>query len=137
MEKPAARPLPRLTPETARLLRSAARGELVAGACDACGRLHHPPRELCPHCWASGCREQPLSGRGIVDAFSVVHRTRAPEFAARVPYVVVHVELTEGLFILSNLVGCTPDQVHIGMPVVAEFESITEEVAVPVFRPAQ
>jgi hypothetical protein len=37
---------------------------------------------------------------------------------------------------LTNIVGCPPDQVRIGMPVEVEFEDVNEEIAIPRFKPA-
>jgi uncharacterized OB-fold protein len=39
------------------------------------------------------------------------------------PYVVAYVELAEGPRILTNIVGITPNDVHINMPVVAVFDA--------------
>jgi uncharacterized OB-fold protein len=37
---------------------------------------------------------------------------------------------------MTNIVGCAPEQVAIGMPVVVKFEDWTEEISIPKFRPA-
>ncbi|PZC46996.1 MAG: hypothetical protein C1O27_001612 [Chloroflexi bacterium] len=49
-----------------------------------------------------------------------------------VPYVVALVELDEGPVLMSNVVGCAPEDVHIGMPLQVTFG----DADVPVFRPA-
>jgi len=36
---------------------------------------------------------------------------------------------------MSNVVGCSPEAVKIGMPVEATFEDWTEEISVPKFKP--
>ncbi len=46
------------------------------------------------------------------------------------------VELAEGVRLMTNVVGCAPDQVRIGMPVVVEFDDVTPEVTLAKFRPA-
>jgi len=53
------------------------------------------------------------------------------------PYVIVLVELDEqpGLRLTSNLVGCDPDQVTIGMPVRVTFEE-RDDIWYPLFEPA-
>ena len=51
------------------------------------------------------------SGRGIVESFTVIHRSPHPDFA--VPYTVALVRLTEGPVLLSRLIsiaGPTCDQ---------------------------
>ena len=45
------------------------------------------------------------------------------------------VAVDEGWNYLTNIVGCDPDDVHIGMAVEVDFEEI-ENATLPVFRPA-
>ena len=51
------------------------------------------------------------------------------------PYVLAQIELAEqpGLFLLTNVIGCEPETVTIGMPVTVTFEQAGEEAWVPVF----
>jgi uncharacterized OB-fold protein len=51
------------------------------------------------------------------------------------PLVVALVELEEGTRLVANLSGIAPDEVAIGMPVVAHFEAFDEELTLPVFHP--
>jgi uncharacterized OB-fold protein len=67
----------------------------------------------------------------------VVHRSQAPGFKERLPYVLAYVELEEGVQVLTNLVGCAPGEVAIGMPVRVTFEDVTPEVSLPRFVPAR
>jgi len=55
-----------------------------------------------------------------------------------VPYNVVIVELDDcgNVLVPSNLVDCAPDEVAVGMPVVVEWDDITDEIAIPRFRRA-
>jgi uncharacterized OB-fold protein len=50
--------------------------------------------------------------------------------------VVALVTLDEGPTMMTNIVGCAPDQVAIGMAVAVTFEEWTEEISIPKFRPA-
>ena len=56
-------------------------------------------------------------------------------FRDTLPYVMAYVELDEGVRLLTNLVGCKPEEVKIGMPVEVTFEDATAEVSIPLFRP--
>jgi len=78
----------------------------------------------------------PSSGRGVVYSFTVVHRAPDPSFKDDVPYVIAIVELDEGVRLMSNMVSCSPEAVHIDMPVEALFETVSEGVGVAKFRPA-
>ena len=61
---------------------------------------------------------------------------QAPGFRDGLPYVLAVVELTEGVRLMTNIIGCPPDQVRIGMPVEVVFEDVTPEITLPKFRPA-
>lgn len=50
--------------------------------------------------------------------------------------MVAWVELEEGVQVLTNIVGCAPEAVRIGMPVVVAFEDVDDAVSIPRFRPA-
>jgi uncharacterized OB-fold protein len=76
-----------------------------------------------------------LSGRGSVYSFIVVHRPQHPGFFAAAPYNVAIVELEEGIRLHTNVVECTNEQLHIGMPVEVVFEKIDDEVTLAKFRP--
>ena len=59
-----------------------------------------------------------------------------PAFAEDVPYAIVLVELDEGVRVMSNMVNCDPEQVHIGMPVRLVFEDVNDETTMYKFEPA-
>ena len=78
------------------------------------------------------------SGRGSIHSYTVTHQNQTPAFREAVPYVLAYVDLEEGVRILSNVVGCTPEEVKIGLPVRVEFTEPAEpagEIAIPRFRP--
>jgi len=53
-----------------------------------------------------------------------------------VPYTIVVVELEEGWYMLSNLVGVAPEKVRVGLPVQVFFERRSDEITLPLFRTA-
>jgi uncharacterized OB-fold protein len=75
------------------------------------------------------------SGRAKVLSYTIVYRPVTQAFAADVPYVVAMVTLDEGPQMMTNIVGCLPEQVKIGMPVQVTFDDWTEEISVPKFKP--
>jgi uncharacterized OB-fold protein len=111
-----------------------AQRQLLILWCGTCERWAHPPRQTCPGC-AGALAPRAVSGRGTVFTFTINHHAFNP--AVPVPYVIAIVELEEqrGLRFTTNIVGCDPEAVRIGMPVQVDFES-AGEVWVPVFRPA-
>src|SRR5262249_17704967 len=113
------------------------RGAPVRQRCKGCGTGQRRPRALCVTCLKSEIEHFVASGRGKVYTFTVTEQNQVPPFRDAVPYVLAYVELDEGPRLLTNVVGCAPDEVRIGMPVRAEFRtSPSDDLAVPVFRPA-
>ena len=108
-------------------------GKLVLQWCRPCDAVVHYPRECCPKCLASDLEWRESSGRGEVYAFSVMHRAANP--LMKVPYVVALVDLPEGARLMTNIVGCAPSEVAVGMPVELEWEALSDGRAVPLFRP--
>jgi uncharacterized OB-fold protein len=47
------------------------------------------------------------------------------------------IDLDDGVRMYGQLTDCAPGQAHIGMRVEAHFVDISEEAAIPKFRPAQ
>ena len=91
----------------------------------------------CPHCGATELRWEEASGRGEVHTFTVARRPTHPAFAGQEPYVIAVVELEEGPRVTTNVVGCEPEDVRVGMPVELTFEEKGEDgFALPLFRPA-
>jgi uncharacterized OB-fold protein len=54
-----------------------------------------------------------------------------------VPMAPVVVEMEEGVRLLSNMVDCPPDELHIDMAVEVTYEKVTDEVTLPRFRRAK
>ncbi len=131
----APRPLPRITADDAPFWEAARRHELVLQRCGQCRTLRYYPRAVCPECLSSEVRWERMSGRGTVYTFTVTYQNQAPGFRDELPYVLAYVRLDEGPQMLTNVVGCKPDEVKIGMPVEVTFEDVNEEIAIPRFKP--
>ena len=127
------RPLPEITPAMGPFWEAARRHELVAQRCSTCGTYRFPAREICSACLSRDASWEAVSGRGTVFSRAIMHQSYHPAFAT--PYAIVIVELAEGARMLSNVIGCAPNQVRIGMPVEVTFEDLTPEVTLPKFRP--
>lgn len=129
-----ARPLPAINDDNRAFWTGGEAGALMIARCAACGYYVHPPVGFCPVCDSRAVVPEPVSGRGTVFSFTVNHKAWIPGLP--VPYVLALVELEEqaGLRLPTNIVGCEPGAVRIGMPVAVRFEAV-EEVHVPLFGP--
>lgn len=128
-------PAPKVTPENQHFWTGGAQGELVFLHCSACDRYLHPPSPICPSCRRRTLRPRAVSGLGTVYSYTVNHQRWVP--GLEVPYVIALVEIAEqpGLRLTTNLVGCSPDEVRIGMPVRVGFVR-RGRAWLPVFSPA-
>jgi len=129
------KPLPRIDEESRGYWEALARHELYFQRCRDCGAKRFYPRALCPACLSSATEWIRASGRGTVYSFTVTHQNQAPGFREELPYVLAIVELDEGVRMMTNVVGCAPDAVRVGMPVQVVFEDVTAEITLPKFRP--
>ncbi|MBX6378726.1 MAG: Zn-ribbon domain-containing OB-fold protein [Clostridia bacterium] len=130
------KPLPSIDPETEPFWQGTRQGRLLFQECRACGQRQFYPRGFCTACGRDDLAWVESRGRGTVASFTVVHQAFDPSFSADVPYTVALVDLDEGVRMMSNIVGCDPAQVHIGMRVEVVFEPVTEDVTLYKFRPA-
>jgi uncharacterized OB-fold protein len=112
------------------------REELLLQWCTSCEQPIFYPREVCPRCLGTALEWRRASGEGEVYAVSVQHRppVNLPAFEDG-PYAVAVVELAEGVRLLSNVVGCRPDDVTVGMPVTVTWEPLTDGRNLPLFQP--
>jgi acetyl-CoA acetyltransferase/uncharacterized OB-fold protein len=128
------RPLPQLTPVNEWFWTSGEDGQLRIQGCDDCGRLVHPPTPLCPACGSRSWSPTVVSGRGTVVGFTVNRQQWLP--ALEPPYVIANIALAEDetVHLTTNIVGCDPDDVHIGQEVAVRFEQ-HDDVWLPLFKP--
>jgi uncharacterized OB-fold protein len=135
-EKRYTKPLPRVDEESKGFWEACQRHELYLQRCGACGALRYYPRALCPRCLSDATEWVLSPGRGTVYTYTVTHQNQAPGFRETLPYVLAYVELDEGVRMLTNIVGCDPNIVKIGMAVEVVFEDVTPEATLPKFKPA-
>lgn len=131
-----AKPLPTITPESQPFWEACRQHRFLVQRCLECGTFQHYPRGVCASCWGDRLEWREGSGRGRVYSFTVTRRTQARGFREEVPYVVAYVELDEGVQVLTNVIGCAPEDVKIGMPVVVAFDDVDDQISIPRFRPA-
>jgi uncharacterized OB-fold protein len=130
------RPLPDPDATQRPFYEAAARGELRLQRCPDCDHAQFYPRAVCVACGADP-EWVAASGRGTVHTFTVVRQNFMAPFKDELPYVVAMVELEEGVRMMTNITGCTPEEVHIGLAVEAYAVECAEGLAVPFWRPAR
>ena len=114
--------------------RSGEDGRLRFVGCGSCERIHHPPVPRCPHCGSRELAPKAVSGRATVVGCTVNRQPFIPGFDP--PYSIALVEIEEDptIRLMTNVVGCEPEDVHVGMAVQVTFEH-NGEWFVPLFEP--
>jgi uncharacterized protein len=135
MAAPGVKPVPVPTKETQPYWDGCKQHELRVKKCAACGHHQFYPRLYCTTCMSDRVEWIKTSGRAKVLSYTIIYRPVTQAFAGNVPYVVALVTLDEGPQMMTNIVGCEPEKVHIGMPVQVTFDDWTEEISVPKFKP--
>jgi uncharacterized OB-fold protein len=111
------------------------RRELVLPWCRSCEQPFWYPREVCPRCLDDDIEWRAASGDGEVHAVSVMHKPGPGRDADAGPYAVAIVELVEGVRMMSNVVGCAPDDVVVGMRVHVAWHELSDGRHLPMFEP--
>jgi uncharacterized OB-fold protein len=132
-------------------------GTLLVQWCTSCDRGIFYPRFFCPYCAVAGPDDsaadqsdrsgqssgsmlewRTASGRAIVHAATVEHNPAATgaTFSHGEPYVVALVDLDEGVRMMTNIIGCAPEDVRPGMAVTVTWEPLSDGRQLPLFTPA-
>lgn len=111
-----------------------AQGELRIYCCQACRYYVHPPVRFCPKCESRNVEPEAVSGRGYVTSFTINHKQWVPGLPDRYVLALVSIAEQEDVRLVTNIVGCEPDDVRMGMPVRVLFEQ-HDDVFVPFFTP--
>jgi uncharacterized OB-fold protein len=129
-------PIPKPTPETRPYWEAAKQRVLRIQKCGDCQQHYFYPRPLCPQCLSRNVAWVEVSGRGTLHTYVINHRPPRG-FPASGPYVIGIVQLEEGPKLMTNIIGvdADPQKLRCDMPVEVVFEDITDEIALPKFRP--
>jgi len=123
---------PAISPDTAFFWDGTAAGELRIQRCGGCGALRHPPGPMCPACGAARPGYVIAAGTGEVYSYVVQHHPPVP--GKQMPLVVALVQLPEGVRMVGELLGVSPDRARIGLPVRVEFVRIDDALTLPAWR---
>lgn len=80
------------------------RGELLIQRCGSCGGWLWQPRPICSRCQTPDPAWTRVSGDGAITSWTVIRPPTLPAYASKVPFVVLLVQLDEGVRLLGYLV---------------------------------
>jgi uncharacterized OB-fold protein len=125
-------PLPTPTPESKPYWKALREGRLLIQKCGRCGKLRHYPRPVCDACFGMEVEWIEASGRGSVHSWTETHHAFLPAFERDLPYILVTVDLEEGVRMNARL-RQDDGAIEIGAPVECAFEVQDDEWTFPVF----
>ena len=101
------------------------RYRLEATKCEACEKIHYPPRIVCSKCGGSTFENITLPREGKVVTFTIV-RVPPAGFTEQTPLPIAIVEVMDGVQIMVQIGDLEdPSELEIGMPVRLEFRRIS------------
>jgi uncharacterized OB-fold protein len=110
-----------------------AQGELRYLRCSSCHLAIADAARICWRCQNRDLRWEVSAGQGRLYSWTIVWRPQTPAF--QIPYAVAIVHLDEDIFVVSSIIGCTPEDLAEGMELAVEFHPINEGMKLPYFRP--
>ena len=109
-------------------------GKVLIQRCKGCQTLRHPPRPMCGECQSMEWDSIESGLAGEILSHTQLHHPKIPGY--QYPLVCAVIKLGEGTNLVSNVVGCDPCDVYIGMQVKGVVEQVDEKTMLPQFYPA-
>jgi uncharacterized OB-fold protein len=128
------KPVPSPTTETQPYWDGLNEGRLRVQRCADCCKLRHYPRPVCDACWSMNVDWVDMSGKGTVHSWTIAHHAFHPGFKQDLPYVLLTVDLAEGVRMNARARGIDASDLGIGLPVVVAFDRVTDGLTLPVFE---
>jgi uncharacterized OB-fold protein len=132
------KPLPEITDQTRPFWSAAKEGRLVLQKCARCATFNFHPKPWCIECGSRELAWTEARPSGAVYSFTI-SRSVAMNLAGwqgELPVLMGLIDLDDGARLYAQVTHCAPEALHIGMRVQAYFEAISDEAAIPKFRPA-
>ena len=128
------KPLPVATAESQPYWEGLKAHRLVLQRCAECKTPRHYPRPMCDVCFSLEHEWFDASGKAQVHSWMVSHHAFHPGFRSETPYVLLTVQLAEGVRMVAPMVENDASRLSLGLPVVLEYDDVSEEITLPRFR---
>ena len=128
------KPLPQPTIDSKPFWDGLKEHRMVLQKCADCGRVRHYPRPVCDACLSMEVEWAEASGRGTVYSWTETHHPFHAGFRGETPYILVTVDLDEGVRMHSRLIDASIDELRLGLPVEVVYMDATDEVTLPLLR---
>jgi uncharacterized OB-fold protein len=128
--------VPSPTPETQPYWDGLLEHRLRLQSCADCGKVRHYPRPMCDVCWSMNTNWIDASGRGTVHSWTITHYAFHPGFKGDLPYILLTVDLPEGVRMNAQARGIDASALRVGLPVKVAFDPVKADLTLPVFEAA-
>ncbi|HJN45776.1 MAG: hypothetical protein CL477_14770 [Acidobacteria bacterium] len=132
-----ARPLPEPTAESRPYWEGLKGHRLVLQRCAACKTPRHYPRPMCAACFSLEDEWFEASGTGTVHSWTVSHHAFHRGFKIDIPYVLLTVDLADGVRMVAPLVELVDNdasRLTLDLPVVLDYQDVSDKITLPRFR---
>jgi uncharacterized protein len=102
--------------------------------CADCHKVRHYPRPVCDACYSMNAEWVAASGLGTVHSWTITHHAFHPGFKADLPFMLLTVDLAEGVRMQAQARGIAAEELQIGLPVRVGFERVKDDLTLPVFE---
>src|SRR4051812_4819042 len=109
------RPLPALGGPATPFWTGGAEAELRLPRCTGCKALLHPSVTVCPHCLGSELPGKAVAGPAVVVGRTTNEKMGLPSMPPPYSLAVVSLTAAPDVRLTTNVVGCDPHQVEVGM----------------------
>jgi uncharacterized protein len=129
------KPVPDISNDTRPYWDGLKAGRLMLQRCADCGKVRHYPRPMCDGCYSMNVDWVQSTGKGTVHSYTISHHPFHPGFKEELPFVLITVDLEEGVRLNAQARGISAEEVRVGLSVKIGFEVATEEFSLPVVLP--
>jgi uncharacterized OB-fold protein len=126
--------VPEPTAETKPFWDALHQGKLLLQCCADCGRIRHYPRPVCDACYSMRAKWVSASGRGTVHSWTITHHAFHPGFKGDLPFLLLTVDLEEGVRMQAQGRGIADEVLRVGLPVQVAYARVTDDLTLPVFE---
>ncbi len=127
------KPLPEPSAETRPHWDGLKEHRLMLQRCAQCKKARHYPRPMCDQCYCLESEWFEASGKGSVHSWTVAHHPFHMGFKQDLPYVVLTIDLEEGVRMVAPLANAGAAELSLGCPVTIGYEDVNEELTLPRF----
>jgi len=127
------KPLPEPTKGSAPFWDGLKAQRLVLQRCAQCKKIRHYPRPMCDACHSMEAEWVEGSPKGKVYSWMVAHHPFHPGFKRDLPYIVLTVDMHDGVRMVAPMTGNDPSRLSLGQSVTLGFEKINDDITLPRF----